>query len=162
VRVGCVSVEEEGLNTVVIATVLGWLGDPANRERLLADHGQAERAIAARALVTTIQMELTMLRAQVAAGAINANEYVEMKPGIEARLNTARAEATRWSSTSALGPFLDPDADLRERWELAELPVKRDVLRDVLTPTRLGQVRVMAVGKFNRVPVQDRIKWLKD
>lgn len=156
----CVSVGEPGLNTVVVEAMFAWLSDPSVRERLLADYGQDERAVAARIRTTKIEEELRRLQAQVKAGRIPVDEYADMRPAIVERLNVARAEADRWSATSALGPLLGTDADLRDRWDLAELPTKRDILRTVLTPTLLGQVRVRAVGKAGGVPVADRIVWL--
>jgi site-specific DNA recombinase len=156
---GCVSVSEPELDEVVVEAVLAWLAEPVVRERLLADHGLGERAVAARVKVTKIETEYRKLRAQLKAGGIDADDFADAKPAIKARLDAARADAQRWS-TSALGLFLDPDADLRARWAQAELAVKRDVLRDVLTPTRLGQMRVRSVGRTKGIPVSDRIVWL--
>jgi site-specific DNA recombinase len=157
---GCVSVSEPELDAVVVEAVLGWLSEPEIRKRLLADHGLGERAVAARVNVTKIEAELRKLRAQLKAGGIDADDFADAKPAIMERLEDARADARRWSSTSTLGPFLDPDADLRVRWDESELAIKRDVLRDVLTPTRLGQVRVLPAGRSKWVPVRDRLVWL--
>lgn len=161
---GCVRVSEQELDELAEAAVLGFLSDPANVERLTVDEDADERAEQAWAEVHSIERELDELRAALGAGRLTADTAAVVEPEILGRLDTARTRARELSTPSALRSLVTPGEDVELRWKQADMATKRQVMRLLLRPSLVGELRVTRrpEGGAVHVPAKDRVAWVVD
>lgn len=157
---GHVRVDKAELDGLAEAAILGYLSRDDVHAELTAAEGQEEVVAAARAEVVSIGRELDELGDEVGAGRMTPATAARAEQGIRARLVKAQVRERELSTPSALRRFLDPGADIRARWDEAEISSKREIARLVLATGALGELRLeRSPIRGHRVPVEQRVSW---
>ncbi|MFF0269496.1 recombinase family protein [Kribbella sp. NPDC004536] len=157
---GHVSISKPELDKYAENVVLGYLARDDVYQALTAqasDGGEKLRVV--RDEIAGIRDELADLGDQLAAGAISATLAGQAEKGIQARLKAAEDQEAELTTPPRLRGLLAPGKDVRRRWGAAPMATKREVLRILLAPDLLGELRVLP---GMRVPVADRVEWRRD
>lgn len=81
---------------------------------------------------------------------------------LERDLATARQRERDLATPSALAGLIDPDKSLPVWWADAPMSAKRVVAKTLLSPTYLGELRIVRVRRGNqhsRPTVEERVRW---
>lgn len=158
---GHVTVPYSELNEYVEGEILTYLSRPENLA-LLAESDDADLE-QAQASVAEIEGELRKLAARVTAGDLGVDFAALIEPGLRARLEAAREAEERLSKPAVLAGLIEPGVAVEVSWGRAPMASKREVVRILLTPTLLGEVRVVrSPVKRHRVPIEDRVVWRRN
>lgn len=155
---GHVTVPYTELTAYVEEEILTYLSRDDNLA-LLAENDDKELE-QARDAVTEVEQELRDLAARVGRKELSQDFAALTAPGIEARLEAARKREAELNTPSVLAGYIEPGEDVREAWRKMPMSAKRAVVRIVLTPALLGEVRVTrSPVNRRRVPVENRVMW---
>lgn len=148
---GCVRISADELDTYIDGVVVGYLSRPDIAERMVAPDSADADLEAVSLQVAEIRVELDDLYDNVARGpgngGVTASMAARAEPGIVARLKAAEALEQQLSTPSILRGLIDPGADVAQRWKSAELSTRREIIRILLAPTMIGQLRVKPILK---------------
>lgn len=160
---GCVSVPYDELNDLAEDVVLGYLSDPAQYTALAQPDEKRDADLAAAAAeASQIRTELAELEAAVSAGTLGVAFAARVEPGLRERLGKAERRARELSAPPKLSGVLEPGPDVARRWKVLEMEQKREVVRLLLVPELIGELRVSPVGPGRkRVPVEERVQFAR-
>jgi DNA invertase Pin-like site-specific DNA recombinase len=160
---GCVRVDADELDTVVTAAVCDYLVRPDNVEWLTRGDSNDGEVGRVRDDIAAIRAELDDLGDKVGRGEVSATLAARAEPAILARLQAAETRENELTTPASLRTFITPGKDVRRRWKAAEMSTRREVLRLLLVPEVLGEVRVTPRPKGwtanERMPVVERVVW---
>lgn len=158
---GHVKVGYHELNEHVEDEIITYLSRPENLALLAeSDDAEVERA---QATVAEIEGELRKLAARVVAGELGVDFAALAEPGLRARLKAAKEAEERLSQPAVLAGLIEPGEDVATSWNRAPMTSKRGVVRILLTPPLLGEVRVIrSPVKRHRAPIEDRVVWRRE
>jgi site-specific DNA recombinase len=135
------------------------LARPDNVERLV-QVGDGEQLQQLRDEIAVIRAELDDLADQVGRGDLSATLAARAEPAILERLRATEAREAELSTPSALRGLISPGKDVARRWKAAPMSAKREVVRLLLTPDGLGELRVTRTPSPGRhSPIEDRVRW---
>lgn len=149
-RRGCVRLDRERIDEVVEAVIVEYLADPANFVEDV-DVDDAELA--------SVRAELARARAEheaLADSGISVALAARKEPGILAEVKRLEDRERDLTTPDDLRGLVDPWDDVAARWAGMPLATKRQVARLVLTPDRLGQLRI---NRGRGLPVSERIEF---
>lgn len=158
---GHVRIGRGELDAFVETVIWAYLEDPRNAEWLAArDNGPEVQA--ARDLVTDIKKEHRDLAGEVGANRLSAALAALAEPPILQRLREAREALRVLETPSALSGLIGPGVDVRRRWKAAPISARRDVVRLLMSPEVIGELRVTHTprrGRGQLVTVDERVVW---
>jgi hypothetical protein len=140
---GHVRFPKAALDSYAERVVLAYLARPEVYAELSAGAEAAEEELqVAEDAVETLEGELRDLADQVGSGALSATLAARAEPGIQRRLTEAREKVKALRGPSALDGLIQPGPDVADRWKRTDIVVKRQVVRLLLTPELLGELRI--------------------
>jgi DNA invertase Pin-like site-specific DNA recombinase len=158
-RRSCVRVNKAELDQFAETAILALLARPDNVERLV-QVGDGEQLQQLRDEIAVIRAELDDLADQVGRGDLSATLAARAEPAILERLRATEAREAELSTPSALRGLISPGKDVARRWKAAPMSAKREVVRLLLTPDGLGELRVTRTPSPGRhSPIEDRVRW---
>jgi site-specific DNA recombinase len=150
----------DDLDAFVTEVLLAYLTRPDNVERLVTPDGGDGRLEAVRAEIAGVRAELDDLADQVGRGALSATLAARAEPRLLERLRAAEAAEAELTTPNVLRSILGPGDDIAHRCDLAPISARRDILRLVLTPELLGELRVgRSPSPGHRTDVVARVTW---
>jgi DNA invertase Pin-like site-specific DNA recombinase len=150
----------DDLDTYAEGEILAYLCDDKRARRLRSGDGDSAALAAADDEVARIDRELDDLADRVGSGELTATLAARAEPTIRKRLDAAKRHRDELVTPDDLYALIAPGLDVAQRWEAAPMQVRRQVVRLVLTPELLGELRVTrnpTPGK--RAPAAERIVW---
>jgi len=156
---GCVSVAYGELDRFVEALVLAYLARPDVYEALRAPSDDA-KAAGVRGELVRARAELDELRAGVAAGRLSVANLLAVEPGLLKRVSDLEERQRQLTTPAALAALITPGRDVRRRWKAAPISTRREVVRLLLAPDLLGELRIARSpghGPGTRVPAERRV-----
>ena len=103
----------------------------------------------ARDEVARVKAEHADLIAKVASGRLSATLAAGAEPGILGRLRLAEEAVASLTTPVGLRQLIDPGAEVLERWQVMPTAPRREVVRLLFAPGRLG---ALSVAKANGNP----------
>ena len=159
----CVRLAADALDAYARGVVLAWLLAPGRLEALTAFDGDDESLEAARLAVTKIKAERDDLGDRLGRNEVTAGLAARAEPAILARLAAAEATVTGLTTPPALRGLLGPGEDVTLNWDSAPVATRREVLRALFVPTRIGVMRIARCPTPGRsAPPEDRVVWQVD
>ena len=135
------------------------LARPDNVERLV-QVDDSEQLQQVRDEAAAIRAEPDDLADQVGRGDLSATLAARAEPAILKRVRATEAHEAELSTPSTLRGLISPGKDVARRWKAAPMSAKRDVVRLLLTPNGLGELRVTRTPTPGRhAPIDDRVRW---
>jgi DNA invertase Pin-like site-specific DNA recombinase len=163
---GCARIPQAELDKFVVDLTLAWLSDPDRYGVLMqSDDARADELAELDRQLLQVTAERDELAARVAAGeeGFTVAFVAPMAAGFEKRIKAIEARQRQLQS-SALDGLLEPGPDVAKRWAAltaaGRIDVQRLVMRRLLVPEYVGEVRIKPVGRGRRkVPVElvDRV-----
>jgi len=156
-----VMVSMPALDEYVRQTVVGFLVDPALRDRLTAASSDGDQLRTARDAVAKIRGELNDLYERGAGGGISPAGVAAVEPGILARLRSAQSALDGLQTPSVLAGLLDGASDVDEALTETTPERLRSIYAVVFAPGLLGVPHVMRSARKGprQPPVDDRVDW---
>jgi DNA invertase Pin-like site-specific DNA recombinase len=158
---GHIRIDADDLDTLADAAILTFLTNPANVDKL-TDADVSEALAAARAEVAAVSAERDELADRLGRGEVSVALAARAEAGITERLRAAQRRVEELSTPSALRGLIGPGDDVEARWDAAPISARREVVRLLLAPGLVGQLRVQRVARHTggvRVPVAERVTW---
>ena len=163
---GHVRCRQEELDEYATAAMIAYLARPDLHEAITAgEHDDSQELAQVRDALATDRAELAKLRARVAAGKLSVDSLVAAEPGMIARIEEFTDRESELITPSALRGLIAPGPDVADRWEQAPIATRRAIARIVLTPQRLGDLRVIRRPVDERhlhVPIDRRVTWHRE
>lgn len=162
---GHVRVDADDVDDFATAAVLDYLTDPINLERLTKVTVDNSHVQALRADITKAEFELKELVANVKAGKVSALMGTAAQDGLEDRIAAAKQRLREIGTPPEVAPWLEDAETIEDKWKTAPISAKRDLLRFVLSPDRLGELRIMRRPKNTgsiSCPVEGRVRFRRD
>jgi hypothetical protein len=151
------------LNGFVEAYVLGYLAVPHRVQKLISNPTSDAELQKARDDVAAVTEELEELAEKLGSGAITATLAAKAEPGILARLGAAQKRETDLSTPSMLAGLITPGDGVHKRWGSMPIAAKRELLRILLQPGLLGQLRLgRTVNPGTRCAIEDRVTFHRE
>lgn len=161
---GCCMVAKPPVDAILDAAIVGYLSRSDIVARALGDGKVDDAEVeAARGDVARIRAERDELYASVGRGEASATMQAVAEPMILARLADAERRVAELSTPSELRGLIEPGSNVAERWAAMPVPGKRRLVKLLLSPAVLGEVRIMPNPKGNgqvRLPPEERIVWI--
>jgi site-specific DNA recombinase len=154
----CVRVDEAKLDEYAERVVFGYLARDDVRVKLEAARATGPELDNARGQVAAIQQELDDLYDQGGAGNLSPIAVARMEPGILARKAETEQRVMELSTPDALSALLG-QGKLTGWPQDMPMSARRQVLREVLTPDQLGELRLGKATNGAHTPVEDRMVW---
>lgn len=151
----CLYINKESLETYIVELVLARLVESWDA---LTAAGDTEDAaiLAARDEVARIDAELEDLYAGVKAKRVSTRALGTIEPDLIAQLEAARKRVEIASTPPALRPLLvGPKSELRQRWEAAPVPARREVVKALMRTLVVHRNPVPG----HRVPAHQRVAY---
>ena len=162
----CVVIQRNGVNDFLLGTpdnpgvILRYLASPEVYEHFAASEEDNEELAQVRADLAKQRAERAKLKA-----ASKAAESLDTAEAIGNALKNVRSAIARLEAKQrtlrtpgALAQFIEPGADVSERWAALDVSARREVIRLILTPGAMGQVRITRAVKGQRLAVIPRIR----
>jgi site-specific DNA recombinase len=157
---GHVRIDADDLDAAAADAVVAYLSHPDRIAALVADDGDDEALAAVRDQEAAIEAERDALADQLGRGEISAQLAARAERVILARLVDAQRQADELATPSVLRGLIDPGGDVEAEWQAAPIAAKREVVRLLAVPGRLGEFRVTrSPSPGHRAPVAQRIVW---
>jgi site-specific DNA recombinase len=158
---GCVTVVQTPADDLVRTHILARLEQPDVYEKLRRAGADSDRAVLdARNEIATLRERLDGFRDSARRGKTSPETLAVLEDGIGADIKAAQRRETAALVPPALRPFLEPGADVAQRWEAATLPARREVIR------ALAEIRVdRAASPGSRLFEPERLgrsRWIGD
>jgi hypothetical protein len=112
-----------------------------------------------------VRAELDLLRQKVATGRLSVAFGVAAEPQMLARISELETRKRELTTPSALHALITPGVDVRDRWLEMPMSARREVMRLLLRPNAVGELRVARRppgSGSRRVPVIERVRWYTD
>lgn len=155
---GCVKVDQEELDTFATNAILGYLTRDGVYESLaVADDNDQDELQAVRDRLAEARRELDELADAVGRGLMSAVMAGRAEVGIVERVTALEGREVDLSTPSVLRGLIQPGADVQGWWEGAEISTQREVARLLLTPDRIGELRIMRADGRRGRPVAERV-----
>jgi site-specific DNA recombinase len=159
-RKGCVRINKAELDALAEEAILGYVADVRNYQPLsTAEHGDAELQ-RVRGELAAARTELKELRDSVVAGTLSVANLTAVGPGLEARVDALEAQEKQLSTPSEMRDTIEPSKNVQTQWKAMPIEAKRRLARTVLSPDRLGVLRVARRPRDagpRHVPAVDRV-----
>lgn len=150
---GHVLVDKTELDALVWDAVVAYLSDETHYAALMDVDDGAE--------LECVEQQLAEARAeQDALAQLSARLAAKMEPPLLAKIAELERRQDELRTPSQLASLLPPGKDIGSRLAAAPLSAQRAVMRLVLLPGRLGEVRVDRSPEWpRRVPAEQRVVW---
>ncbi|MEV7009561.1 recombinase family protein [Streptosporangium sp. NPDC051022] len=156
---GCVKIVKPKVDEILEGVILGYLARPDVYEELVSRNDSAE--------VAEVMAELAKLRTELqnAEGrnpttVAEALMFARLIEDLTPKVADAEARLRGLTTPGDLVALMEPGADVVERWKSAPVSARRKVAAILLTPERLGEVRIArTLARGPRVPVAERLVW---
>lgn len=162
---GHVRCDKAELEKIAEAAVLEYLAKPDVHPNLARDEAaDAELARVCQDL-DAVRAELDLLRQEVATGRLSVAFGVAAEPQMLARISELETRKRELTTPSALHALITPGVDVRDRWLEMPMSARREVMRLLLRPNAVGELRVARRppgSGSRRVPVIERVRWYTD
>jgi site-specific DNA recombinase len=161
-RKGHVRLDERELTRYVESVLLDKLAQPDMLDELRrGDDDHADDDLArVRERLAEARAELQALRGAVAAGTLAVANLVAVEPGLLGRIEMLEHTERDLSAPPELAALISPGRDVRRRWRRAPISARRDVVKLLLVPNVLGQLRVLRSPTPGQRPlVAQRVLW---
>jgi hypothetical protein len=160
---GHVRIDADELDAAADDEIVTYLSRPDQVDELVADEGHDEALAAARDEVAAIKDEHKQFSRRVGRGELSPLLAAEAEPLILERLEAAQNREYALATPSALRELLgsgDDVDDVVAHWRDAPIAAKRELVRLLAVPGKLGELRVRrSPSPGHRVPVDERIVW---
>lgn len=162
---GHVSCYEAEFDELVTEVVLEWLSRPSTYELLQREYDSAELQ-RVRADLAQVKHEILQLAKStgVGPGKVSVAFAATVEPELQKTKAELQAREKELIVPSLLRDFVGPDVDVAARWKDAVIETKRAVLRLVLQPDRVGQLRLQRspLKPPLRAPIEDRVEFRRE
>ena len=159
---GCVMVSADDLDSVAVPIVHGWLSGPGTAETLRPSEGGFPELGAVRAEIVEAAAALADWRRRAGLRKVTAESFEAVEPVILAEIGRLEERERALSVPSELEGWAGPPEAVMERWNNSEMAGRRMIARAVLSPRRVGVLRVARVGARGKwspsVPAAERIR----
>lgn len=157
----CVRIDADELDQLAEDVIVAYLDRDDVRAKLAAADATGPELDQARADLIQIKNELDDLYTRCGSGELSAAALAKVEPGMLRRQDELQQRVNELSAGSGLAGILQPGSAVSRRW--AELPIsaRREVVRLVLRPDRVGQLRVDRAGSHGPkpAPLHERVTW---
>lgn len=155
----CVFVPYDDLNQLVENTMIAWLSREDNRAWLAPPDNDTELN-SVQEQIAEIRAELDDLADQVGRGELSATLAARAEPAIRSRLRVAETREAELSTPDALRGLIGTGKDVRRRWKAAPMSARREVVRLLLVPEVLGELKICRPPvRGGRCAIEERIVW---
>jgi DNA invertase Pin-like site-specific DNA recombinase len=162
---GCVRLDKADLDALAEKVILDFLSADDVFEKLESSAHNDDELQQVRNDLQRARTELQELRDDVSAGRLSVANLREVGPGLEARVATLEAREKELATPSVLRGLIAPGKGVRRRWKATPITAKRDIVRGLLSPEHLGELRVdrRPPGSGNKsVPADQRVRWHRE
>lgn len=157
---GCIRIDKDEVDEIVIGKMLGYLALPDLYESLAAPSADDARVMKVRADLAEARQNLDEMEAETPKTLTEARILAKAIDASKAEITELEAAETELTMPSVLVGILAPGTDVAEWWADAPISARREVAKIILTPGLLGEVRVKrAVRRKGRTPAAERIVW---
>lgn len=144
---GCVGIVRHRVDDHVRDVVIGVLSRPDWHDALRQAGDDADREVVeAREAAARLRAELDGWRRSAARGETTPESLAVVESGLSARIRAADQRARVAGVPPSVLAMLTPGDDVRERWEAATVPARREVIRTLCT------VRIFRSTTAGRAP----------
>lgn len=159
---GCIRIEKPAVDEIVKGVILGYLARRDVYEGLTARNDSAELAAVA-AELAELRAELAEAENATPATLAEARMFGRLIEDLTSKVTDAEARQRELTTPSELANLVEPGGDVAKRWEDAPISARRKAAAILLTPERLGEVRLTrSPVKNHRVPVVERMIWRRN
>lgn len=152
---GCVSIGREKVDAFVREVMIERLSRPDIHSRLKrADETAGAELAAAEGEVTTLEEQLDKWRLSAALDETSPASLAVIERQLTGKIDALQARITAGSAPLELRAFVEPKADVRERWDSSQLAAKRSAIRTLLTVTIVPSPG----GRNAYTPVHERVR----
>ena len=157
---GHVRVAESELDEIAERAIIDYLSNEQNYSAFTRKNDAPELA--------RVRGELAQVRSQQADLADAVTKHgkspvwaLAADAEYEAAIARLEARERELNAPDELRGLIEPGADVAARWEAAPMSARREVARIVLSPGRVGVIRVTRTANTGakRVPVSERVRW---
>jgi DNA invertase Pin-like site-specific DNA recombinase len=162
----CVRINKADLDAYVQKWVLEYLSRPDLYQAITArDEQGTDELSQVRDELAAKRVRHQELNDQVAdaladGGNITVEDLGNARARVVARITDLERLERELSTPPALTGLIEPGADVAERWTHAPMSTKREVVRLLLTPEYIGELRIVpAPIPGHRAAIEDRVAW---
>lgn len=157
---GCATIAMVDLDALVVDLVTEYLARDDVYEALAAAQGaQGEELSRVRDELATVRAEALALADSVGRGELSVSLAARAEPRLLSRVAELEQRERELVSPGRLAQLLPPGPDVRARWERLEIPARREVLRILLVPGLIGELRLIPNPAKNRkLPAHERVR----
>jgi site-specific DNA recombinase len=140
---GCVRITQADLDSLAEQVMLSYLAREEVMDILRAgDHDSDRELSAVRDQLAVVRARHEQLVDAVAAGTVSVATLIRAEPTLLAEITMLEAREKELSTPSALRGLIEPGTDVACRWNTAPMSTRREIARLLLTPGRIGELRL--------------------
>ena len=162
-RKGCIRVQKADIEVYAESVILAYLARPDVHDALSRAEADNDALRAVRDELAATRARLAELGDAAAAGTISIATVIRAEPKILATIAELERRESELATPSALRQFISPGADVADRWQSAPMSARREVVRLLLTPEMIGELRVTPRPPGwpggRHVPAAERVIW---
>lgn len=159
---GCVKVDQQELDDLATTALLGYLARKDVYESLaVADDNDQDELQTVRDKLAEARSELDELADTVGRGLMSAVMAGRAEVGIVERVTALEGREAELSTPSILRGLVTAGSDVQGWWDDAEVSTRREVARLLLTPDRLGELRIARADGRRGRPVAERVRFAR-
>jgi site-specific DNA recombinase len=155
-----VTVPEAELDAYAERVMFAYLAREDVAEQLRAAAVSGPELDQVRVELAEVRRQLDELYEQVAARKVSAAALAAIEPRLIAEADQLEARRRELSAPPALAGLIAPGKGARRRWANMPMSAKREVVRILLSPDLIGQLRIARCKvRAQREPVEQRVVW---
>lgn len=159
---GCVRINKADLDEHLEAVLLDYLAQDEVIEQLrVSDAADSEELTRLKDSLAEVQTEYRELGEDVGAGRLTRELAAMAEPGIRARIEKLEKTIKELDVPRPLRGLIAPGADVAVRWKDAPMSTRRQTMRAMFSPERLGVIQVVRSPRRGnvRVPASERVSF---
>ena len=157
---GHVRVSESELDAIAVRAIIAYLSNEENYSAFTSRNDAPELA-KVRAELAKVRSDQADLADAVTKRGKSATWALAADDEYERQIAKLEARERELSAPDELRGLIEPGADVAQRWNAAPMSARREVARIVLSPGRIGVIKVTRTANTGakRVPVSERVTW---
>jgi DNA invertase Pin-like site-specific DNA recombinase len=162
-RKGCIKIQKDDIEAYATKVILAYLSRPDVHDALRRAEADSDALQAVRGELAAARVRLAELADAAAVGEISIATAARAEPQILTSIAELERREAELVTPSALHGFITPGTDAARRWAAAPISARREVVRLLLSPDMIGELRVTPRPPGwpggRHVPVEERVAW---
>jgi site-specific DNA recombinase len=158
---GCVRIRKDDLDGLVESAVVAFMADETNVTALAQPGADPDEIAKVRAELSEVTKELADLRTAGRARKLSVATVLAIEPGLVEQVADLEERERALTAPPEVVEFQKRGRNAAERWAGSDMAARRALLRLILAPGHLGEVRVTRrpVRSNQYVPAEQRVIW---